>query len=120
MALRATRKAIRKEKVVSVLVNTGSEEEAFRIGQTLIEERLAAAANILPSVRSIYRWQGRVEGRSEAMMILKTTQRRLKALMGRVAELHSYQVPSILALSIVRGHKPYLDWVAEATNSKGR
>lgn len=104
--------------IVCVLVNTGSEEEAVRIGQTLVEERLAGAANVTQPIRSFYRWQGKVEDRPEALLILKTTSARLKVLIHRVAELHSYQVPSILALYVVRGHKPYLNWILEATDSQ--
>lgn len=104
--------------VVCVFVNTGSEEEAFKIGQALVEERLTAAVNITHPIRSIYHWQGKIEERPEALLILKTTQARLKTLTSRVKELHSYQVPSIIAFSVFQSHKPYLDWIVETTDSK--
>lgn len=101
--------------VVCVLVNASSEEEAVGIGQTLVRERLAASANIAGRVRSIYHWEGKVEDRTETLVILKTTQVRVPALMRRAAELHSYAVPSIIALPLYMAHPPYGSWVAEAT-----
>ena len=106
--------------VCVVFVNTSSEEEAVRIGQILIEVRLAAAVNITQPIRSLYRWQGKVEDRPETLMVIKTTRGCLKKLVSRVAELHSYQVPGILALPVFQeSHRPYLNWVAEAVKSDG-
>jgi periplasmic divalent cation tolerance protein len=97
--------------VCVVLVNTGSEEEAARIVRVVVEERLAACGNIYSRVRSIYRWQGAVEDEAEVPVILKTTRDRLSDLIARVEVLHSYDVPEIIALPVVEGHAPYLDWV---------
>ncbi len=120
LVLRAIIYAIANSGVVCVLVNTGSEEEAVRIGRTLVEERLAAAVNITQPIRSFYRWQGRVEDRPEILMVLKTTRGCLKKLTRRAAELHSYQVPCIVALSVLdESHRPYLDWIKKATGGKG-
>ncbi len=99
-------------------VTTGSEDEALKIGRTLVEEGLAACANLLPQIRSIYRWQDKIEDEPEVLMILKTTQSRLPALIDRVQELHSYDVPEIVAVPIVAGLKPYLDWVRENTQDR--
>ena len=99
--------------VCVVLVNTGSEEEAARIVRVVVEERLAACGNIYSRVRSIYRWQGAVEDEAEVPVILKTTRDRLSDLIARVEVLHSYDVPEIIALPVVEGHAPYLDWVRE-------
>ena len=96
-----------------VFVTAPSEAEAARIGRVLVEERLAACANITGQIRSIYRWQGAVEDEAEFLMILKTSQASLDALIARANELHSYDVPEIIALPIQRGHPPYLDWIAE-------
>ena len=96
-----------------VFVTAASEDEAATIGRTLVEERLVACANILPGIRSIYRWQGKIEDEPEVMLIFKTTEARIPALIRRVRELHSYDVPEIIALPILQGHEPYLDWVRE-------
>ena len=96
-----------------VFVTTPSEAEAARIGRTLVEERLAACANITGQIRSIYRWQDAIEDDAECLMVLKTSQASLDALIDRANELHSYEVPEIIALPIHQGFPPYLDWIAE-------
>ena len=94
-----------------VFVTAPSEAEAARIGRTLVEERLAACANITGQIRSIYRWQDTIEDEPEFLMILKTSEDSLDALIARAKDLHGYDVPEIIALPIHRGHPPYLDWV---------
>ena len=96
-----------------VLVTAGSEEEGARIARALVEEGLAACANIVPRVRSIYRWKGEVQDEPESLLILKTTAARVEALSARVGELHSYTVPETIALTLDRGRESYLDWVDE-------
>ncbi|MGK9169686.1 divalent-cation tolerance protein CutA [Inquilinus limosus] len=97
--------------VVFAYVTTGSEAEAARIGRALVEERLAASVNILPGARSIYRWRGRVEEAAEAVLIAKTRADRFTDLSARVRELHSYELPCIVALRIEGGNAGYLDWI---------
>ncbi|HXP31465.1 MAG TPA: divalent-cation tolerance protein CutA [Stellaceae bacterium] len=99
-----------------VYVTAGDVEEARRIGRTVVEERLAACANIIPGVQSVYWWQGQVEESSEAALILKTTGERLDALVARVRELHSYECPGIEALAVVGGNAGFLDWVERETS----
>ena len=76
---------------------------------------MAACANILPRIRSIYRWQGVVEDEPEAAILLNTAVGRVDALIHRIKTLHSYDVPDIVALQIYKGHGPYLDWVRANT-----
>jgi periplasmic divalent cation tolerance protein len=97
-----------------VLVTAGTEEEAVRISRALVEEGLAACANIVPRVRSIYRWQGQVQDEPECLLLLKTTAARQEALCARVGELHSYSVPETISLVLDRGRESYLDWLADA------
>lgn len=97
--------------VVFAYVTVPSEAEAARIGRALVEERLAACVNILPGMRSIYRWQGRVEEAAEAVLIAKTRADRFTALSVRVRELHPYELPCIVALRIEGGDAGYLDWI---------
>ena len=94
-----------------VLTTAGSVDEARRIGGTLVEERLAACATIVPSVESIYRWEGEVESSSEALLLLKTTTEQIQLLQARLHELHSYQTPEFLVLPVESGSGGYIDWL---------
>jgi periplasmic divalent cation tolerance protein len=98
-------------------VTCASEEAAAALATALVEERLAACGNILPGVRSIYRWQGAVQHDAEVLLLLKTVTPRLPALSARIRELHAYDVPEVLALSVLGGLQEYLAWIAESTNS---
>lgn len=89
--------------------------EAAELGRRLVGERLAACVNILPAMRSIYRWQEKVEEADEAVMVVKTTSDKAQAASARIEQLHPYETPAILVLPIVDGSAPYLDWIAEAT-----
>jgi periplasmic divalent cation tolerance protein len=94
-----------------VLTTTANAEEARRLGRTLVEERLAACATLLPAVESIYRWQGQVETSAESLLLLKTSPAQLAALEARLHALHSYQTPEFLVLPVEAGSQPYLDWL---------
>jgi periplasmic divalent cation tolerance protein len=87
-------------------------ETAARIARVLVDERLAACANLVAAVRSIYRWQGAIQDDAESLAIIKTTADRYPALATRIAELHPYEVPEIIALPLADGHPPYLAWLA--------
>ena len=97
--------------VYIVYTTTSGEEEAASIARTVVDERLAACGNILPKIRSIYRWQGVVEDEAESAVLFKTQADRVDALIQRIKTLHSYEVPDIVAYPVERGHAPYLDWV---------
>ena len=86
-----------------VLVTAGSAEEAATIGRTLIEERLAACANIVPHIRSIYRWKGKIYDEQEFLIIIKTRTSLFEAVQKRVKELHSYEVPEIISFPVALG-----------------
>lgn len=101
--------------VLVVLVTSPTPERAAELARTLVEERLAACGNVVPGVRSIYRWEGKVEDEQEVLLVLKTTRARLEALRARVLALHPYQVPEVLALSVEAGSAAYLEWVAAET-----
>jgi periplasmic divalent cation tolerance protein len=88
-----------------------SPEEANRLGRTLVEERLAACATLLPPVHSVYRWHGQIESSAETLLLLKTCSDQLPALESRLRELHSYQTPEFLVLAIEAGSHPYLAWL---------
>lgn len=94
-----------------VLTTTANPEEASRLGRTLVEERLAACATVIPSVQSIYHWQGEVESSTEALLLLKTALDQVAALETRLHALHSYQTPEFLVLRVEAGSQPYLEWM---------
>lgn len=96
-------------------VTCASVDEAVRIGRELVEARLAACANVLPGLTSIYHWQGRVETGSEAALILKTRAELVEPLIDRVKALHSYSVPCVVALPILEGNPEYMAWLASET-----
>lgn len=98
-----------------VLVTTPTAEQAAELARTLVDERLAACGNVLPGVRSIYRWEGAVHDDAEALLVLKTTRGRFEALRDRVLALHPYQVPEVLALPVEAGSAAYLAWIGDET-----
>jgi periplasmic divalent cation tolerance protein len=98
-----------------VLVTCPTAERAAEIARVLVEERLAACGNVVPGLRSIYRWEGKVQDDAEALLVLKTTRERFEALRDRVLALHPYQVPEVVALPIEAGSAPYLAWIAAET-----
>jgi periplasmic divalent cation tolerance protein len=95
-----------------VYMTAGSAEEAQRIGEALVENRLAACVNILDGMRSIYRWEGKVQKDREVVMIAKTTRDRLPALIDTVTALHSYDCPCIVSVAIDGGHPDFLAWIS--------
>lgn len=101
--------------ILVVLVTGPGIDSLARLGRTIVEERLAACVNLLDGVRSIYRWEGAIEDEGEALAIFKTSPERLPELERRVIELHPYDVPEVIALSVAGGSSAYLSWVAGET-----
>jgi periplasmic divalent cation tolerance protein len=107
-----------KEKFVTeaivVLCTCASEQEALQLANTLVEKRLAACVNVLSPIRSVYRWQGKIEDASEYLLLIKSTGERFPALRDAIVQLHSYDTPEILAISVAAGAERYLAWIAES------
>ena len=101
--------------VVSVYAVFADADEAERIGRQVVEERLAACVNILPAIRSIYRWKGAVESAEEVAAIFKTRDEQANALITRIAGLHSYDVPCVVTWPIEKVLASYADWIEEST-----
>jgi len=96
-----------------VFITASGEDEARRIASALVEERLAACVNIAPHIRSIYRWEGKVCDDPESLLIVKTGEDKLGALIERAAQLHSYDTPEVIAVPVTEGFKGYLDWIGD-------
>ena len=103
---------------LAVFITASNHDEARRIANTLVEEKLTACVQVLPQMESVYRWQGAIERQSEILLIAKTTTGSFDELEKRVRELHSYDTPEIVAVPIVAGSDAYLEWLS--ANSCGR
>lgn len=97
--------------VVAVMSTAPDAATAERIGTVLVEERLAACANVVEGVTSVFRWKGELEREDEVLVILKTTTEAVDRLRERLVELHPYEVPEVLAFPVSSGHAPYVEWV---------
>ncbi len=100
---------------IVIYITTGSISEAKKIGRTLVEEKLVACSNIISPIRSIYSWQGKICDDKEALMVLKTRKTLFKQIVNRVEDLHSYDVPEIIAMPIIEGSSKYLSWINKET-----
>jgi periplasmic divalent cation tolerance protein len=95
------------------ITTVGKPEDAEWISREVVERGLAACVNVLPGVTSVYRWKGEVEKNEEIVLLMKTTAERFEALKEAVVSMHTYEVPEVIALPIVDGHLPYLEWLDE-------
>jgi len=94
-----------------VFVTASSNDEATSIADALVSDRLAACVNIVSSIQSVYRWEGKITSDQESLMIIKTTEERYSQLERRVKELHSYSTPEVIAIKIETGSEQYLSWL---------
>ena len=97
-----------------VMVTAPSKQEALAMAQVLVEAQLAACVSLMP-IHSIYTWQGELQQADEWQLLIKTDLSKFQALEAKVHEIHSYEVPEIIALPIMAGSHPYLNWIAEQT-----
>lgn len=99
---------------VLVISTCSSAEEARRIAHALVELRLAACAQILPAMLSVYRWKGNVESATEHLLLVKTSRDKFDAIQAKIVEMHSYEVPEIVAVPIEAASDLYLEWMKDA------
>jgi periplasmic divalent cation tolerance protein len=105
------------EPIHVVLVTAPDLAAAAGLGRSLVEEGLAACVNLVPGVRSIYRWQGEIHDDPEVLLIVKTRASLVETLASRVRALHPYELPEVLALPVAGGSEPYLAWVRDAAEA---
>jgi periplasmic divalent cation tolerance protein len=103
------------EDFIVILVTASSEEEAKKIARSLVEKRLVACVNIIKDVQSIFRWKNKVSEEKELLLIIKTRKKLYKNVEEEVKNIHSYEVPEIIALPIIAGSKEYLYWIDSET-----
>ena len=104
-------------QVLVILVTVENQEEAIRIGEGMVNARLAACANIITGIRSIYRWKGKVVKAQEVLLILKSTRPLYRALEKAIKAIHTYETPEILALPVKEGLDQYMGWVRDETHN---
>ena len=100
-----------KEHYIIAITTTPSKNEAEKIAKTLLEERLIACANIIGPVQSLFWWQGKIDEAQEHLILMKTRKDLFSKLSEKVKALHSYQIPEVIAVPIVEGFKPYMEWL---------
>jgi len=98
-----------------IFVTAANRMEAEAIASCLVKEKLAACVNIIENVRSLFRWQGKVDNAKEALLIIKSRKALMNKLIKKIKSLHSYEVPEIIALPIIYGDKKYLRWINDST-----
>ena len=106
------------DDAIVVFMTAANGEEATRLAEMLVGAHLAACVQILPEMESVYRWQGKIERQSEVLLIAKTTQGKFDDLEREVRALHSYETPEIVAVPIVTGSAPYLEWLIKTADSR--
>ncbi|HET9596354.1 MAG TPA: divalent-cation tolerance protein CutA [Anaeromyxobacteraceae bacterium] len=102
------------DETMVVLVTAPTAEKAAEIARTVVEEKLAACGSVIPGIRSIYRWQGKVCDEAEALLVLKAPKKRLVELSDRIVKIHPYEVPEVVALPIEGGNWKYIDWIVQS------
>lgn len=98
-------------QAIVIFMTASNRDEAGRLTEMLLEKRLAACVQILPEIESVYRWQGKVERQREVLLIAKTSRAKFEELEREVRALHSYETPEIVALPLIAGSVPYLEWL---------
>lgn len=101
-----------------ILVTSSSIEEAKQIAHKLVENKLAACVNIIPKIISVYSWQEKINEDEEYLLVVKSRKNLFKKIKKAILEIHSYDVPEIIMLSIKKGHKDYLKWIKKETMEK--
>lgn len=106
---------INRGEFALVLVTAGSQEEAERMGRALVDSSLAACVNVLPGLRSIYRWEGKIWEEGEFLLLIKTRMALFRQVECTIKAIHSYELPEIIAIPVIQGSETYLNWLREST-----
>jgi len=105
-------------RAIVVVTTVGTEEQAYLIAREIVARRQAACVNIVPGIRSIYRWKGKICKDGELMLIVKTLEDELEGVMDTIRELHSYEIPEILSFNVSHGEQRFLEWIAGSVDKE--
>jgi periplasmic divalent cation tolerance protein len=105
-------------RAIVVVTTVGTEEQAYLIARELVARRQAACVNIVPAIRSIYRWQGKICKDGELLLIVKTLQQEFEGVAATIRELHSYELPEVLSFEVSQGDQDFLDWIASSVDKE--
>lgn len=101
-------------KYTVIFITASHEDEAKKIGKTIVEQKIAACVNIVPRIHSIYWWKGKIDESSETLLIVKTVKDNTDKVIELVKQLHSYEVPEVIAIDIAKGNPSYLSWIKDS------
>jgi periplasmic divalent cation tolerance protein len=105
-------------QAIVIITTVGTEEQANLIAREIVARRQAACVNIIPAIRSIYRWKGKICKDGELLLVVKTLQEEFDAVAATIRELHSYELPEILSFAVSRGDQTFLDWIAGSVDKE--
>jgi periplasmic divalent cation tolerance protein len=105
-------------RAIVVITTVGTEEQAYLIAREIVARRQAACVNVLPGIRSIYRWKGKICKDGELLLIVKTLESELEGVQETIRELHSYELPEILSFNVAHGESRFLDWIAGSVDKE--
>jgi periplasmic divalent cation tolerance protein len=105
-------------RAIVVVTTVGTEEQANLIAREIVARRQAACVNIVPGIRSIYRWKGKICKDGELLLVIKTLEEEFAGIAATIRELHSYELPEILSFSVVRGEQGFLQWIADSVDKE--
>src|SRR3954469_1923312 len=103
-------------RAIVVVTTVGTEEQAYTIAREIVARRQAACVNILPGMRSIYRWKGKIRKDGELLLLIKTLEGEYEGVAATIRELHSYELPEILSFPVTRGEPGFLEWIASSVD----
>ena len=103
-------------RAIAVVTTVGTEEQAYLIAREIVARRQAACVNVVPGIRSIYRWKGKICKDGELLLIIKTLEGEFEAVAATIRELHSYELPEILSFSVSHGERRFLEWIASSVD----
>jgi len=109
---------IAKSEIIVVFVTVPGLKEGSRISRAVLTSRLAACVNVIPGIQSMYQWKGKIVQEKEAMLVIKTTRLRYRKLEEKIKELHSYEVPEVIAIPLICGSSQYIEWVTKEVANK--
>lgn len=105
-------------RAIVVVTTVGTEDQANLIAREIVARRQAACVNIVPGIRSIYRWKGKICKDGELLLVIKTLEDEFEGIAATIRELHSYELPEILSFSVVRGERGFLQWIADSIDKE--